>query len=342
MALPPLETTRLSLAPAGRADVDVLWALWREPGVRRYLFDDVAVGRERAVEIVEAAVARHGDGLGIWLVRRRGSAAIIGVAGLLPVAATAVHDPDLAGTPELLVALEASARGHGYASEILGALLRYAFVERGTPRVLAVIDVPNEASHRIVWRAGLRPLGERDGPRYRAVTYAIDASRHVDVRPAAAPDAVGIERVARAAWRATYREIIPEDVQERALAAWYAPALLSRVMGSPQAIFLVAAERADVVGFAQFMQRTATTAELTRIYLLPERQGQGIGTRLLETGLAECRERGVKEITVFVERDNRNGRAFYRARKFEEIAEHTREVHGHPVTLVECRRPVTR
>src|SRR5687768_11092314 len=40
-----VRTRRLDLAALAREDVDVVWAIWREPAVRRYLFDDVPVTR---------------------------------------------------------------------------------------------------------------------------------------------------------------------------------------------------------------------------------------------------------------------------------------------------------
>jgi hypothetical protein len=41
MTLPPLSTRQLDLRPAVAGDLDALWARWRDPDVRRYLFDDI-------------------------------------------------------------------------------------------------------------------------------------------------------------------------------------------------------------------------------------------------------------------------------------------------------------
>jgi hypothetical protein len=39
-------TRRLVLSPATGDDLDAIWHIWRQPDVRRYLFDDVPVTRE--------------------------------------------------------------------------------------------------------------------------------------------------------------------------------------------------------------------------------------------------------------------------------------------------------
>jgi len=173
--LPCLTTRRLDLVPARRDDVDVLWKIWREPAVRLYLFDDVPVTRGRVVQIVDAIVPLAGDGLGLWLTRERGRGRAIGVVGLRPTDAT--HEPALAGTVEVLVALASAAWGRGYATEALGAMLDYGFGTLGLAHLVAVADVPNRASQRVIERLGFRPTGEHQGPVYRARTYVLAAPR---------------------------------------------------------------------------------------------------------------------------------------------------------------------
>jgi ribosomal-protein-alanine N-acetyltransferase len=173
MALPPLTTRRLDLAPAGRDDVDVLWAIWREPAVRRYLFDDVPVTRERVIQILDTILPSAAEGLGLWLTRERGRPDAIGVVGLRRTDTT--HDATLAGTVEILVALVSSAWGRGCATEALRAMLDYGFGPLGLTGLVAVVDVPNEASHRVIRRLGFTPTGEHQGPVYRARTYRLAA-----------------------------------------------------------------------------------------------------------------------------------------------------------------------
>jgi ribosomal protein S18 acetylase RimI-like enzyme len=80
--------------------------------------------------------------------------------------------------------------------------------------------------------------------------------------------------------------------------------------------------------------------ELTRIYVLPDRERSGVGTQLLEAGLAAFGQQGVTRLTVSVERDNAIGRRFYRRMGFAEVRELRQEAEGYSLGLVECHRPI--
>jgi [ribosomal protein S5]-alanine N-acetyltransferase len=162
---PSFETRRVTLTPATVDDVDALWALWRDADVRRYLFDDVPVTRERALEAFTAATV-------LWLVRRGGADAIIGMAGLMPTLAAA-YDETLRGTIEIVAAFEPRAWGHGYAAEALAPVIDYAFTGLGHARLIATADVPNVASQRLIERLGFTATGECAGPVYRQRTYVL-------------------------------------------------------------------------------------------------------------------------------------------------------------------------
>jgi RimJ/RimL family protein N-acetyltransferase len=128
------------------------------------------------VQILDEIVPSGSQGLGLWLARERGSDRAIGVVGLRH--AHAAHDPALAGTVEVLMAFDPAVWGRGYATEALGAVLDYAFGTLGLTQLVAVVDVPNEASHRVITRLGFMPTGEHQGPVYRARTYALAARDH--------------------------------------------------------------------------------------------------------------------------------------------------------------------
>ena len=175
MTLPGFETPRLTLAPAGLDDVDAIWAVWRDPEVRRYLFDDQPVPRERVVEIlVERALPQASDGFGLWVARVRGAAPIVGAVGLLPVDdAIVAYDARLAGGVEPVASFAPAAWDHGFATEALEPLLHHGFTECGLEEIVAVVDVPNERSHRLVRRLGFAAVGESPGPCYRMRIYRL-------------------------------------------------------------------------------------------------------------------------------------------------------------------------
>jgi len=165
------------------------------------------------------------------------------------------------------------------------------------------------------------------------------SQRVVTIRGAARSDVPGIADVARKTGTATYAGIIPDEVQRELLESWYSAPALLRAIESPGA-FLVATQAGHVIGFAQFVWQPPESAELTRIYVLPERQHVGVGTMLLDAGFAACRKRGVGRVSVLVEWDNVIGRAFYRSRAFTEIGKRRQEVVGYSLDLVECHREI--
>ena len=160
------------------------------------------------------------------------------------------------------------------------------------------------------------------------------------VRRAEMTDLSKVETVARATWRVAYTGIIPDEVQRRLLDGWYSAESLRRALAAPRSSFFVAESNGAVIGFAQFVCHSVESAELTRIYVLPDRQRSGVGMRLLDAGLAELAEKGLKHLTVQVERDNHNGRRFYERAGFAEPRELTHEVPGYVLALVEYRRPI--
>ena len=60
--------------------------------------------------------------------------------------------------------------------------------------------------------------------------------------------------------------------------------------------------------------------ELAAIYVLPEMQGRGVGTRLLEAGIGRFGSASL--LTLRVARDNLGGRLFYEARGFSSVGAH--------------------
>ena len=162
----------------------------------------------------------------------------------------------------------------------------------------------------------------------------------VVIRRAEMTDLSEVETVARATWPVAYAGIIPDEVQRRLLDSWYSPASLRRGFAAEGSSFFVAELAGDVIGFAQYVRRSAESVELTRIYVLPDRQRSGVGMQLLDAGLAEFAAQGLKYLIVHVERDNRDGRRFYERAGFAEPRELAQDVQGYVLALVEYRRPV--
>lgn len=148
MNKPQLETPRTALLPLEFSDLPTTHALWTDPGVRKYLWDDVVITEDRAAEVIAASddhFARHGYGL--WAVRETQSSELMGVCGFRP---------SETGEPELLLAFWPRYWGKGIASEAARAAISYVFDVLGRSQIVAATDVPNAASIGALQRLGMR------------------------------------------------------------------------------------------------------------------------------------------------------------------------------------------
>ena len=139
-----LLTQRLELVPQSLAAVRAL-VEGREPGLplaEGYPHDN-ALDRMRLV----AAHAADDAALGGWFIVRRQDGAVIGDCGTKGVV-------DERGRVEIGYGLSASFRRQGYAGEAVAALVEWLGTQPGVRAVTAEVEVGNDASRRLLERAG--------------------------------------------------------------------------------------------------------------------------------------------------------------------------------------------
>ncbi len=146
--LTSVETDRLRLSPFSPADEEILIAMFRDDHVRRYLLDGALVDRVWVRAEIEASAGRFAAGsLGLFLARSRDAGEVIGFAGFRPD-----HEPPVL---EVMYALLPAFWGLGLATEMARVMLDLAFNAHGLEVVRAAVDVPNQASIRVLERLGM-------------------------------------------------------------------------------------------------------------------------------------------------------------------------------------------
>jgi ribosomal-protein-alanine N-acetyltransferase len=172
--LPDLTTPRLTLRAATGADLDSLWRLLTDRQVRRYLCDDRILARSQVEELLAESMAHWPAGMGLWLLYDQDDQHL-GCVGLHPVTRGIVdHAPPLEGEIEPTIALAPDRWGNGYATEALVAAVAYGFETLALERLVAVVDAPNQASHRLMVRVGFTLTGTTaTGPCYPLRTYRL-------------------------------------------------------------------------------------------------------------------------------------------------------------------------
>jgi RimJ/RimL family protein N-acetyltransferase len=149
-----LTTGRLRLVPLSGDDVDALLTLWRDAGVRRWLWDDREIERDEALEQVDLALARVEErGYGFWTLHLRDTPGVIGFCGFKTL--------DASDDPELMYGLYPEHWGRGLAVEASRAALDELFATLSPARVWALADPPNAQSFRVMEKLGMR--FDRDG-----------------------------------------------------------------------------------------------------------------------------------------------------------------------------------
>ena len=155
------------------------------------------------------------------------------------------------------------------------------------------------------------------------------------IRKAEQKDISAIQHVAEKSWHHTYKKLIPQKVQEQFIRNAYSDEMMQKRL--ERSILIVAEEEGEIIGFANGFTNSEK-AELSAIYLLPEAQGRGIGTRLLDAVIAELE--GYQELCVEVEKGNETGEKFYEARGFNFVKEYEDELFGHKLQTKQLILPI--
>lgn len=146
-----LETPRLRLRRLLPEDIDALYALYRDPEIRRYFPEGVLSVEETREELTYFLNGhpKHPE-LGLWATLEKETGAFIGRCGLLPWT--------LAGRDEVEVAylLDKAYWGRGLATEAAQAIASYAFETLGLTRLVCLIEEGNAPSARVAERIGMR------------------------------------------------------------------------------------------------------------------------------------------------------------------------------------------
>lgn len=162
------------------------------------------------------------------------------------------------------------------------------------------------------------------------------------VRPATTADLPAVRDVAGRTWRAAYAGLIPDVDIERFLLNAYSPSGLERTLSALGAGFVVATDGGEVVGYAMGGRNREGRAELFAIYVLPERQGTGIGRRLWSGVAGHLHGLGFTELLVWALASNGPARRFYERQGGQPVAEREFPVGAGLVSEIGYRAPAAR
>jgi RimJ/RimL family protein N-acetyltransferase len=134
----------------GRADAERPW-------MSGYPIEGTLVAAEAFLRTVDAGV--DPGPYGMYQLVRQSDSLVVGDIGFHA-------PPDSSGTVTVGYGLAAQARGQGYATEALQALIGWALAQPGVRGVEADTAHGNVASQRVMERAGMRLIGRNDRLRF--------------------------------------------------------------------------------------------------------------------------------------------------------------------------------
>lgn len=145
-----LETKRLRLRRLIIEDLDDLFALYRDPEIRRY-FPDGVLNYEDTKEELEWHMHGHPEHpeLGLWATVHKGTGKFIGRCGLLPWTIDGQYEVEIA------YLLDKAFWKQGLATEAAQGILQYGFEKLHLLRLICMIDSENIASQRVAQRIGM-------------------------------------------------------------------------------------------------------------------------------------------------------------------------------------------
>ena len=149
---PTLVTPRLVLRRWRDDDVEPMAAINADPEVMRW----IGSGAVRDLEQTRSGIAAierqwQASGYGLFAIEGRASGELLGFTGLT----VPYFLPEVMPAVEIAWRLGRRYWGKGIATEASAAALAFGLLDRGLPRIIAIVQIGNDASERIMTKLGM-------------------------------------------------------------------------------------------------------------------------------------------------------------------------------------------
>jgi ribosomal protein S18 acetylase RimI-like enzyme len=108
----------------------------------------------------------------------------------------------------------------------------------------------------------------------------------VNIRPATLADLSPIQRLLHETWHATYDALYGAGEVEAISRRWHAIEALAQQLVQPHSVFLVAEQAGAIIATSLAHEIEPGVIKLSRLYVSPANQSQGLGARLMRETLA--------------------------------------------------------
>lgn len=147
-----------------------------------------------------------------------------------------------------------------------------------------------------------------------------DSPARIDIRVIGPDELPTLIALARRIWNAHYPGIITQAQIDYMLAVWYEPGAMRREMTGRGVTYALIESGGQPVGYIGFEpQPQSTVLFLSKLYLLPEQHGRGIGRFALDWVQNQARARGCTVLRLRVNKNNAPAIRAYRRAGFHFI-----------------------
>ena len=141
------------------------------------------------------------------------------------------------------------------------------------------------------------------------------------IRWAKTSDAQALGNLHTTSWLKAYKNIIPDNILSQ-LDPEKRTEKFKKAIKENKKQTAVLLLNDQVIGFITLDKNRDQdyddqTGEIWGIYLHPDYWHQGLGSKLIQWGIEELKERGYKKITLWVLKDNKSSRRFYEKNGFK-------------------------
>lgn len=147
----------------------------------------------------------------------------------------------------------------------------------------------------------------------------------ITINEAQLSDIIAIKHVLSVTWRDTYLPLLSESTIKMVASSWHSPEKLKCEIELASAYMGVARSNDDVIGMIT-AHVDGQMLFVSRLYVLPSYQRNGIGRKLLEASYSAFPETSLARLEV--EDQNSVGKEFYRKLGFSEISRTEDDVFG--------------
>ncbi len=149
----------------------------------------------------------------------------------------------------------------------------------------------------------------------------------MSLRPARPCDASSIAALSIEVWLGAYLKRGVGAVFADYALATFTPANAERFIADPAEFVLVSQNAEGIDGYIRLTSGSpapvagCSDLEIATLYVQPRHHGRGLGSRLLEAGLAHARSLAAGSVWLTTNAENTPAIAFYLARGFEKLGE---------------------